>query len=101
VELALQAGCRVMKFFPSEPSGGISYLRSISAPFAYLGVQFIPLGGIDVRNAETYLREPFVAAIGGSWLAPRDLVQKQDWAAITAIARETADIVRQIRKNPS
>jgi 2-dehydro-3-deoxyphosphogluconate aldolase/(4S)-4-hydroxy-2-oxoglutarate aldolase len=46
IELALEAGCKVLKFFPSEPCGGLPYLRSIVAPFAHLGVQFIPLGGV-------------------------------------------------------
>jgi 2-dehydro-3-deoxyphosphogluconate aldolase/(4S)-4-hydroxy-2-oxoglutarate aldolase len=87
----------LMKFFPSEPCGGLPYLKSIAAPFAHLGVQFIPLGGVDAGHAAVYLREPFIAAIGGSWLAPRDLVQKKAWPAITAHAREATGIVQRAR----
>lgn len=97
IEHALEAGCALMKFFPSEPCGGLPYLKSIAAPFAHLGVQFIPLGGVDAGHAAVYLREPFIAAIGGSWLAPRDLVQKKAWPAITAHAREATDIVQRAR----
>ena len=46
IESALEYGCRILKFFPAEPSGGLSYLRSMYAPYAHLGLSFIPLGGI-------------------------------------------------------
>jgi len=97
IELALEAGCRVLKFFPSEPCGGLPYLRTISAPFMHLGVQFIPLGGVGPGNAAQYLQEPSVLALGGSWLAPKDLIAKGDWAAITKLARDARDIVTQVR----
>lgn len=98
IEHALECHCLLMKFFPSEPSGGLPYLRSIAAPFTHLGVQFIPLGGVDASNAGNYLREPFIPAIGGSWLAPRDLIQRKDWPAITANARQAVAIVDLARK---
>ena len=97
IELALEAGCRVLKFFPSEPCGGLPYLRTITAPFMHLGVQFIPLGGVGPSNAAQYLSEPSVLALGGSWLAPKDLIAKGDWDAITKLAREASDIVKQVR----
>ena len=97
IELALESGCKALKFFPSEPCGGLTYLRSIAAPFVHLGVQFIPLGGVSAANAATYLKEPSVLALGGSWLAPKDLIAKGDWLAITKLAREASDIVKQAR----
>lgn len=97
IELALEAGCKLLKFFPSEPSGGLPYLRTISAPFMHLGVQFIPLGGVGPANAALYLKEPSVLALGGSWLAPKELIAKADWAAITQLASEASDIVQQVR----
>ncbi|HCN31270.1 MAG TPA: keto-deoxy-phosphogluconate aldolase [Verrucomicrobiales bacterium] len=97
VELALESGCKLMKLFPAEPCGGLPYLRAISAPFAHCGARFIPLGGIGPANAEAWLREPSVAALGGSWLAPREVVAKRDWHAITTAAREAAALVRRVR----
>ena len=97
IELAVEQGCRALKFFPSEQSGGLSYLRAISAPFSHLGVRYIPLGGITPANAETYLVEPSVLALGGSWLAPREAVRSRDWAAITTLAREASDLVSRAR----
>jgi 2-dehydro-3-deoxyphosphogluconate aldolase/(4S)-4-hydroxy-2-oxoglutarate aldolase len=97
IELAVEQGCRLLKFFPSEPSGGLPYLRTIAAPFLHLGVRFIPLGGVSAANAETYLREPSVLALGGSWLAPAELIRSKDWKAITAHARAASAIVRNVR----
>ena len=97
IELAIEAGCRALKFFPCEPSGGLPYLKTIAAPFMHLGVQFIPLGGVNAANASAYLKEPSVLALGGSWLAPKNLIAQGDWAAITALAAEITGIVKQVR----
>ncbi|MFV1968375.1 MAG: bifunctional 4-hydroxy-2-oxoglutarate aldolase/2-dehydro-3-deoxy-phosphogluconate aldolase, partial [Pirellulaceae bacterium] len=75
LEAALELGCRDVKFFPAEPNGGLPYLKSMAAPYAHLGVSFIPLGGLTMEHLEPYLRSPLVAAVGGSWLAPRDLIR--------------------------
>ena len=66
LEAALERGCRDVKFFPAEPSGGLPYLKSMAAPYAHLGVSFIPLGGLKTENLAQYLRSPLVAAVGGS-----------------------------------
>lgn len=97
IEQALEFGCRYLKFFPCEASGGLNYLRNIAAPYAHLGLKYIPLGGLNAKNMAEYLREPMVAALGGSWLAPRELIQAKDWSAITQRAAEAAEIARQVR----
>ncbi len=97
IEVALEHGCTLLKFFPCEPSGGLNYLKSIAAPYAHLGVKFVPLGGIDASNAARYIREPLVHAIGGSWLAPRDVIARKDWATITSNAREAVRIIAEAR----
>lgn len=97
IELAVEAGCKLLKFFPAEPCGGLNYLRSISAPFAHLGVRYIPLGGVAQGNLETWLSEPVIHAVGGSWLAPKDLIQAGDWAAITARAAAARATVNKVR----
>jgi len=97
IEHALEAGCTLMKFFPSEPCGGLAYLRTIAAPFAHLGVKFIPLGGVDSSNIENYLKEDFVPAVGGSWMAPRLLVQRKEWEALTTRARHATHLAAKAR----
>jgi 2-dehydro-3-deoxyphosphogluconate aldolase / (4S)-4-hydroxy-2-oxoglutarate aldolase len=88
IEMALAEGRTLMKFFPAEPSGGLPYLRSMAAPYFHRGVSFIPLGGLDETNFTTYLDDPLISAVGGSWIAPRGLIQKRDWSSITRNARQ-------------
>lgn len=97
IEQALEFDCQYLKFFPCEASGGLDYLKNISAPYAHLGLKYIPLGGINAANMAKYLAEPMVAALGGSWIAPRELIQAKDWTKITARAREAADLAATCR----
>lgn len=85
-------GFKVLKFFPSEASGGIAWLKSVAAPLPE--VKFCPTGGIDSRNAANYLACPNVLAVGGSWVAPKGKLASGDFAAITALAREAAALRR-------
>lgn len=98
IEAAVELGCRDLKFFPAEPSGGMAYLRSMHAPYAHLGLRFIPLGGLNADNMVTYLADPAVPAVGGSWIAPRKLIQQEDWSAITENAAECRQLIDELRR---
>ena len=98
IEAAVELGCRELKFFPAEPSGGMKYLASMKAPYAHLGLQFIPLGGLNAQNMTTYLADPAVPALGGSWIASRAAIQEEDWTTITARAAEARQIIDNSRK---
>ncbi|MBN8711343.1 MAG: keto-deoxy-phosphogluconate aldolase [Verrucomicrobia bacterium 61-8] len=87
IECAVQLGCRLLKLFPAEASGGVGFLNSIAAPYTHLDLQFIPLGGLNESNFTSYLALENVPAIGGSWIAPRDLIRKNDWPTIRENAR--------------
>lgn len=82
IQAAVAHGCRCLKFFPAEPLGGVRGLRVLAAPFAHLGVRFVPLGGITAESSESYLAEPLVAAVGGSWIAPADAIRRHAWNEI-------------------
>ena len=97
IEAAIELGCRELKFFPAEPSGGIKYLRSIQAPYTHLGVQFIPLGGLTAQNMAGYLYDDAVLAIGGSWIAPRKLIQDESWSTVIDNATEARRNVLEYR----
>ena len=84
----LEKGYTVQKFFPAEQSGGAAFLKSIGSPIPQ--VQFCPTGGISLKNAQDYLCLPNILCVGGSWVAPKDALQRGDWAAITALAAEAA-----------
>ncbi|MGE6739336.1 2-dehydro-3-deoxy-phosphogluconate aldolase [Allorhizobium pseudoryzae] len=83
-----EAGYEVLKFFPAEQAGGAAYLKALSSPLA--GTVFCPTGGISLKNAHDYLSLPNVVCVGGSWVAPKDLVAASDWAGITKLASEAA-----------
>ena len=95
IDVALQAGCDLLKFFPATSSGGISHLQNIAAPYAHLGLQFIPLGGINAGNLPGWLACDKVAAVGGSWIAPSQWIDEERWDRIESSAREAREIVRQ------
>ena len=86
VMLLLEMGYTVQKFFPAEQSGGAGYLKSIGSPIPQ--VAFCPTGGISLKNARDYLGLPNILCVGGSWVAPKDVMQRGDWAAITTLAIE-------------
>ncbi|MCX8494744.1 MAG: bifunctional 4-hydroxy-2-oxoglutarate aldolase/2-dehydro-3-deoxy-phosphogluconate aldolase [Akkermansiaceae bacterium] len=88
VELALSLDCKLLKFFPAEVAGGVSMLKALSGPYAHTGVKFIPTGGVSSSNLTDYLKLPVVAAIGGSWMVDKQLVNEGKWADITRITRE-------------
>ncbi len=98
VEAALEFGCRLLKFFPAETSGGLAHLKGMAAPYQHLGVRFIPLGGLDEANFTAYLREPLIAAVGGSWLAPKAAVAARDWGAIEERAARASRLAREARQ---
>jgi 2-dehydro-3-deoxyphosphogluconate aldolase / (4S)-4-hydroxy-2-oxoglutarate aldolase len=80
---ALAYGFGLVKFFPAEQAGGIKALRALGGPFPHM--RFCPTGGIGDANAATWLAEPNVVAVGGSWLCPPAEVRAGNWAGITAM----------------
>lgn len=82
----LERGYRMQKFFPAEAAGGAAALGSFASPLPQ--ITFCPTGGVSAANAPDYLRLPNVACVGGSWVAPKQLVEAGDWVGITALASE-------------
>lgn len=94
IERGLELSLKVMKFFPAEPSGGIGMVKALAAP--YVGVEFMPTGGINKDNVEKYLAYDRVIACGGSWMVKGDLIKAKNFAEITRLSREAMDIVRKV-----
>jgi 2-dehydro-3-deoxyphosphogluconate aldolase / (4S)-4-hydroxy-2-oxoglutarate aldolase len=80
---ALAAGFDLVKFYPAEQAGGIKALRALAGPFP--NMRFCPTGGISEANAATWLAEPNVLCVGGSWLCPAADIRSGNWAGITAM----------------
>jgi 2-dehydro-3-deoxyphosphogluconate aldolase / (4S)-4-hydroxy-2-oxoglutarate aldolase len=88
----LDRGIREMKFFPAEAAGGVAMLKSIAGPLPQ--ATFCPTGGINPENAREYLTLDNVACVGGSWMAPAELIDTGNWSEITRRASEAARLGR-------
>lgn len=87
---ARDAGLDFLKFFPAEQAGGALFLKALASPIA--DVIFCPTGGVSAKNAMDYLRLPNVACVGGSWVAPDNMVNEGRWEEIEALAREASTL---------
>jgi len=95
IEQALENGLEVVKFFPAEPAGGLPMIKALAAP--YVGVKFMPTGGISAKNVRDYLAYDRIIACGGSWMVKNDLVKAGDFATITEMTKEAVQIVKESR----
>ena len=86
----LERGYSVQKFFPAEAAGGSKFLKSLASPLPQ--IRFCPTGGVSLANASDYLSLPNVLCVGGSWVAPRQLIEAGDWDSITTLARTAAKL---------
>lgn len=86
----LERGYSVQKFFPADASGGAAMLKAIGAPLPQ--ILFCPTGGIGPHNAADYLALANTRCVGGSWVAPKDLVSKGDWSRIRTLAKSAAEL---------
>ncbi|QTE28939.1 bifunctional 4-hydroxy-2-oxoglutarate aldolase/2-dehydro-3-deoxy-phosphogluconate aldolase [Pengzhenrongella sicca] len=94
VQAALELGLTTVKFFPAGTSGGAPAIKALTAPFGH--VSFVPTGGVGPKNLGDYLAIPTVAAVGGSWMCPRDLVTAGDFAGITALTAEAVALAASL-----
>lgn len=95
MESAMEMGCSLVKFFPAEVLGGTRFLSAVAAPYAHTPLRVIPMGGIGPQNLAQYLAIPLVAAVGGSWIATRELVGAKNWHGIRHLAEEASRLVAE------
>ena len=98
IEKAITLGCRTLKFFPAATGGGLPFLKSVAAPYQHLNLKFIPTGSLSEDAMKEYLAFPATIAVGGSWIAPRSLIQNEEWGEITRRAQRARKIVDAIQQ---
>ena len=86
ITAAVNRGLKVIKFFPANVYGGLNAMKNLAAPF--VGIKFLPTGGVNAANIKEYIDAPFIHAVGGSWVCPKDAVKAGDWDKITALCAE-------------
>jgi 2-dehydro-3-deoxyphosphogluconate aldolase/(4S)-4-hydroxy-2-oxoglutarate aldolase len=90
---ALDAGITTVKLFPAEPLGGVALISALRGPFPE--VRFVPTGGIGAEQLPAYLACPAVAAVGGSWMASRSLIQQERFSEIAALTAGAVELARR------
>jgi 2-dehydro-3-deoxyphosphogluconate aldolase/(4S)-4-hydroxy-2-oxoglutarate aldolase len=95
---AINMGLNILKFFPAEAMGGLAAIKAMSDPFPQLS--FIPTGGIRLENLAEYLHMKKIHAVGGSWMAKRQMIADGKFDEIRRMAKVASDVVRQIRESP-
>ena len=95
VEQAIELGLDVVKFFPAEPAGGLNMIKAMAAP--YVGMKFMPTGGINPKNVREYLAYDRILACGGSWMVKGSLVEAGEFDKIRELAQEAVEIVKESR----
>lgn len=83
---AVNAGLDMVKFFPAEASGGIGMIKNFTSVFP---LKFMPTGGITPKNLMDYLSNDRIAAVGGTWMVKKDMINACEWEKITAICKES------------
>ncbi|MDR1953432.1 MAG: bifunctional 4-hydroxy-2-oxoglutarate aldolase/2-dehydro-3-deoxy-phosphogluconate aldolase [Clostridiales Family XIII bacterium] len=96
MEQAIERGLEVVKFFPAEQAGGLSFIKAVSAPYPMLS--FVPTGGVGTDNVADYLSFGKVLACGGSWMVRKDLIDGGRFDEIEVLCAEASSIVKKVRK---
>lgn len=86
ITAAVNMGLKVVKFFPANVYGGLNAMKNLSAPF--VGVKFLPTGGVNAANVREYIDAPFIHAVGGSWVCPKAEIAAGNFEKITALCKE-------------
>ena len=87
---ALKHGLKMVKFFPANVYGGLNAMKNLAGPF--VGLKFLPTGGVNAANIKEYIDAPFIHAVGGSWVCPKADIAAGNWQKIT-------DLCIEARKN--
>ncbi|WP_404306861.1 bifunctional 4-hydroxy-2-oxoglutarate aldolase/2-dehydro-3-deoxy-phosphogluconate aldolase [Neorhodopirellula lusitana] len=95
LEMALEFGLQVVKFFPAEQIGGVPMLKALQGPYA--DMRFIPTGGISIANLNDYLALPSVVACGGSWMVKSDLINQGRFDEVQRLTAEAVSLSQQSR----
>ena len=91
MQQAMNQGCEAIKFFPAEANGGVEMLKNIGA--ALKTAKWMCTGGVNAKNVNTYLANPQIIAVGGTWMCKSDKIKAGAWDDITAACKEAVDVM--------
>ena len=91
MQQAMNQGCEAIKFFPAEANGGVDMIKNIGA--ALKTAKWMCTGGVNAKNVNTYLANPQIIAVGGTWMCKSDKIKAGAWEDITAACKEAVDVM--------
>ena len=91
MQQAMNQGCEAIKFFPAEANGGVDMLKNIGA--ALKTAKWMCTGGVNAKNVNTYLANPQIIAVGGTWMCKSDKIKAGAWEDITDACKEAVDVM--------
>ena len=89
---ALKHGLKMVKFFPANVYGGLNALKNLAGPF--VGLKFLPTGGVNNGNIKEFIDTPFIHAVGGSWVCPKADIAAGNWEKITSLCIDARKAAR-------
>ena len=98
LEAAVEMGCGILKFFPAVPMGGVSYLKSMNGPYGYLGLRFVPLGGVSLDNLADWASYKPVISVGGTWIAKKEIIRAGEFDRIRENASKAVEAWNKARR---
>ena len=90
---AMKHGLKLVKFFPANVYGGLNAMKNLAAPF--VGMKFLPTGGVNAANIKQYIDAPFIHAVGGSWVCPKADIAAGNWEKITNLCLEARKAAKE------
>ena len=94
IELAYELGYDIQKLFPASQIGGASFLKAMFGPYDQLNIKFIPMGGINVANMHEYHQLKNVIAVGGSWLASKQMMDEKNYTGIEETVKHALQAIK-------
>ena len=95
IMMALCRSLKLVKFFPANIYGGLKAMKALSGPF--VGLKFLPTGGVNGENIKEYIEAPFIAAVGGSWVCTKADISSHNYAKITELSKAARDAIDEVR----
>ena len=92
---AWETGADIVKIFPATVLGPV-YFKDIHGPLPQ--VKLTPTGGVNIDNAEEFIRCGAVCLGVGTALLDKKLIKNQDWDALEEKARQFKAAVERGRK---
>ncbi len=91
-----EAGADFVKLFPADTLGP-EFIKALRAPLPHLRI--VPTGGVDLNTLADFVRAGCVAVGVGSSLITAEILAREDWPALTRLAREYVNAMARAREH--